>query len=155
MYYLTVLEATTLKVRGCVPSKTHGGILPCLFLASGGFQAAFDLPWLVAAALPSLPSLLAAFSWVAFCPHMFPYNKHQLYWLEVHPTPVCPHLFFCLFVFVFLSFVVLGLHSQHMEVPRLGVELELRLLAYATATATPDPEPHLRLTPQLTATPDP
>ena len=29
--------------------------------------------------------------------------------------------------------------SQHMEVPRLKVELELQLLAYTTATATPDP----------------
>ena len=29
---------------------------------------------------------------------------------------------------------LLGLHPQHMEVPRLGVELEL----YTTATATPD-----------------
>ena len=28
---------------------------------------------------------------------------------------------------------------QHMQVPRLGIELELQLLAYATATATPDP----------------
>ena len=37
-------------------------------------------------------------------------------------------------------FVFLGLHLlQHMEVPRLGVELEMRLLAYTTATATPDP----------------
>ena len=28
------------------------------------------------------------------------------------------------------------LHVQHMEVPRLGVELELQLLAYITGTAT-------------------
>ena len=32
----------------------------------------------------------------------------------------------------------LGLHSQHMEVPRLGVELELQLAAYTTAIATQD-----------------
>ena len=31
-------------------------------------------------------------------------------------------LFFCLFV---CSFVFLGLHLQHMEVPRLGIESEL------------------------------
>ena len=31
---------------------------------------------------------------------------------------------------------VLRLHSQHMEVPRLGVELELQLLVYTTAKAT-------------------
>ena len=29
-------------------------------------------------------------------------------------------------------------HLQHMEVPRLRVELELQLLTYAIATATPD-----------------
>ena len=35
--------------------------------------------------------------------------------------------------------VFLGLHLQHVEVPRLGVQSELQLLAYATATATRDP----------------
>ena len=40
----------------------------------------------------------------------------------------------------FLSFF-LQLHLQHMEVPRLGVELELQLPAFATATAIPDPQP--------------
>ena len=39
-------------------------------------------------------------------------------------------------VFLFL-FSFLGPHLQHMEVPRLGVELELQLPAYTTATATP------------------
>ena len=40
-----------------------------------------------------------------------------------------------LFYFIlFLSFFPLGLPPQHMEVPRLGVELELP--AYATTTAT-------------------
>ena len=33
----------------------------------------------------------------------------------------------------------LGVHLQHMEVPRLGVELELHLLAYTKDTAMPDP----------------
>ena len=33
----------------------------------------------------------------------------------------------------------LGPHSQHMEVPRLGVESELQLPAYTTVTAMPDP----------------
>ena len=41
-----------------------------------------------------------------------------------------------LFCFVFWGWWV---HSQHMEIPRLGVELELQLPAYAAATATPDP----------------
>ena len=39
---------------------------------------------------------------------------------------------------ILLFFVFLGLHLQHMEVPRLGVESELQLLAYATATAMQD-----------------
>ena len=38
-----------------------------------------------------------------------------------------------------LSFVFLGLHPWHMEVPRLGVKLKLQLPAYTTATATADP----------------
>ena len=42
------------------------------------------------------------------------------------------YLFICLFI------VLLGLHSWHTEVPRLGVESELQLLAYATATAIQD-----------------
>ena len=40
--------------------------------------------------------------------------------------------------YCFLSTFFIGLHPQHMEVPRLGVEAELQLLAYATATATQD-----------------
>ena len=36
-------------------------------------------------------------------------------------------------------FFFLQPHLQHMDVPRLGVELELQLQAYATATAMLDP----------------
>ena len=36
-------------------------------------------------------------------------------------------------------FFFLGLHSQKMEVPRLGAESELQLPAYTIATATPHP----------------
>ena len=43
-------------------------------------------------------------------------------------------VWFGIFLFCFL-----GPHSQHMEVPRLGVKSELQLLAYATATAPKDP----------------
>ena len=46
--------------------------------------------------------------------------------------------FFCLFVCLVLSFVILGPHPWHMEVPRLGVESELQLLASTTDTATWD-----------------
>ena len=45
---------------------------------------------------------------------------------------LCVLLFVCLFAF-------LGLHSQHMEVPRLRVESELQLPAYTTATAPRNP----------------
>ena len=44
---------------------------------------------------------------------------------------------FFLFVCLFVCF--LGLHLQHMEVPRLGAESELQLLAYTTARAMLDP----------------
>ena len=44
---------------------------------------------------------------------------------------------FCLFIY--LSFVFLGLHLQHLVVPRLGVLSELQLPAYTTATAMWDP----------------
>ena len=45
------------------------------------------------------------------------------------------HRGLCLRPFYFF----LGLHLQHMEVPRLGVESELQLPASTTATATQDP----------------
>ena len=38
--------------------------------------------------------------------------------------------------FIVKFFCFLGPHLQHMEVPRIGVELELQPLAYTTATAT-------------------
>ena len=38
----------------------------------------------------------------------------------------------------FNFFFFLGLHLQHMEVPRLGVELGLQLQATTIATAMPD-----------------
>ena len=40
--------------------------------------------------------------------------------------------------FFFLSFVFLGPHPWHVDIPRLGVELELQMLAYATATEMQD-----------------
>ena len=47
-------------------------------------------------------------------------------------------MFYFLFVCLFLFLFFLGLHLQHMEVPRLGVEAKMQLMAYTTATATPD-----------------
>ena len=40
--------------------------------------------------------------------------------------------------FFFFFFLYLGLYPQHIEVPRLRVELDLQLPAYTTATATQD-----------------
>ena len=45
-------------------------------------------------------------------------------------------LSFFLFFFFFFFSLSFETHLQHMEVPRLGVELELQLLACSTATAT-------------------
>ena len=39
----------------------------------------------------------------------------------------------------FFFWSLLGTHSQHTEVSRLGVKLELQLPAYTTAIAMPDP----------------
>ena len=56
--------------------------------------------------------------------------------------PICFLLllfWFCFYLFFLcVSFVFLGLHPWHMEIPRLGVLWELQLLAYTTATAVPD-----------------
>ena len=46
---------------------------------------------------------------------------------------------FLFFFFPSFSFCFLGLYLQHMEVPRLGVELDLQLPATTTARATQDP----------------
>ena len=55
-------------------------------------------------------------------------------------TSVSTVCFLFCFGFWFLGFFCfLGLHLQHMEVLRLGMESKLQLLAYATATATRDP----------------
>ena len=53
-------------------------------------------------------------------------------WHTEVPWPVRKLLSFLIFFFL------LGLHLQHMEVPRLGVKSELHLLAYTTTAATPD-----------------
>ena len=46
-------------------------------------------------------------------------------------------------VYFFWSFVFLGPHPRHVEVPRPGDQSELWLLAYTTAMAMPDPS-HIR-----------
>ena len=47
-----------------------------------------------------------------------------------------PMLFY---FYLFLIICFLGLHTRHVEVPRLGVEWELQLPASTTATAMQDP----------------
>ena len=77
-------------------------------------------------------------------------NTYLLIQWEVHlklfccipKRKVCPeknHLWDFLKIFFNLIFCFLGLHLQHMEVPRLGIELELQLLVCTTATEMPDP----------------
>ena len=59
-------------------------------------------------------------------PFAVPFGYHYFHWFLC----VCE-------TYVVLFFIFLGLHLQHMEVPRLGVESELQLLSY-TVTAMPD-----------------
>ena len=56
----------------------------------------------------------------------------------VHENKPCTSFLLAKVSFFFFLSVFLGLHPQHMEVPRLGVNLELQLPAYTTATATQD-----------------
>ena len=56
--------------------------------------------------------------------------------MKCNTVNVFPLLFTYLFFILFYFFCFLEPHLQHIEVPRLGVELELQLPAYATATAT-------------------
>ena len=49
-----------------------------------------------------------------------------------------PFLILFIYLYLFLFFCFLGTHPQHMEVPRLGIELELQLPAYTTAIAMQD-----------------
>ena len=73
------------------------------------------------------------------------------------PPPSCPPLgkilkgvlqafFFVLFCFFFV------LHPEHMDVPRLGIELELQLPAYTTDTAMQDSRCLCALTTALSST---
>ena len=54
-------------------------------------------------------------------------------------SAVCVSVFVC--GHFFLSFVLLGLHPRHLEVPRLGVKSELQLPTCTTATAMWDLSP--------------
>ena len=51
----------------------------------------------------------------------------------------CKSIHILTMLYLTFFFFFLGLHLQHMEVPRLGVKSEMQLPAYTTATAMPDP----------------
>ena len=76
-----------------------------------------------------------------------PYTWLASFWMALPNSYCLPGNFFSVCVFNsplsghvhFFFLFSLGLHLQHMEVLRLGVELELQLPAYTVATATWDP----------------
>ena len=57
-----------------------------------------------------------------------------LFTTEIELGGFTTDLSFLLLGFFVFVFVFLGLHPQHMDVPRLGVKSELQLPAYTTAT---------------------
>lgn len=93
VYCLTVFESGSSKSRygqGHSPSDTCGGILPCLFLASGGLLAVFDLAWLVYALFQT-----PFFSWCS------PYvsSRNHSFWEvseQISPSTLLPNkIIFC------------------------------------------------------------
>ena len=62
--------------------------------------------------------------------HYICQKHHRKFWRRVRVSR--NKKFISLFIFCFFGG---GPHLQHMEVPRLGVELEPQLLAYTTVTA--------------------
>jgi len=64
--------------------------------------------------------------------------KHQILTTRPPGNSLIPSSSSSSFFFFFLSFVFLGPHLGHIEVPRLGVQWELQLPAYSTATAMQD-----------------
>ena len=128
----------------------HNGI----FIALGKLECRFDpgpALWVKDLALPQprhSSQLQLRFDPWALEVHM-PWDDQK----KKKKIEVYKQLFFSFFFLSFCCCCFLGLHPQHMEIPRLGVESELQ------------PQPHhrnsnarseLRLwpTPQLTATPD-
>ena len=63
-------------------------------------------------------------------------------------------LFYFIYLFI-LSFLFLGPHPQHMEVPRLGVESGAVAAGLHHSHSHTRSKPRLQPTPQLTETPDP
>ena len=55
----------------------------------------------------------------------------------VHHVHSSFFVLFCVFVCLFVCFCFLRPHTEHMEIPRLGVESELQLQAHTTAAWDP------------------
>ena len=68
----------------------------------------------------------------------WPRNVHMPRTQHPHPPKIILNSALISVSSIGFVFVFLGPHMQHMEVPRLGIELELQLLAYTTATAMQD-----------------
>ena len=71
-----------------------------------------------------------------------PQTSCHIYSCHISANCMCVYLcigtlWFLDFFFIFF-FTFLGLHSEHMEVPKLGVQSELQLPAYTTSTPTQD-----------------
>ena len=67
----------------------------------------------------------------------------QVYtYVKIHLITYCKYVQFSVPLLylnkAFFYFCFLGLHPQHMKVPRLGIKTELQLPAYPTTTATRD-----------------
>ena len=64
------------------------------------------------------------------------------------------HIYIYIYIYItFFFFAFLGLHSWHMEVPKLQVKLELQpARLYLTPHSNVGSKPHLQPMPQLTAT---
>ena len=66
-----------------------------------------------------------------------------MFYASKHKGTLTPRVFFCKYyyeqcvsIYLYVYFVFLGSHPQHVLVPRLGVKWELQLVAYTTATAS-------------------
>ena len=107
-------------------------------------QAPLGVPWgclqasLVAWALHSIQLLLSPFCRCWPQGHSLGNNLHITFHVSTWPLEKPAHDItgYDIILFYVLLFEP---HSQHMEVPRLGVEWELQLPTYATATAARDP----------------
>ena len=79
------------------------------------------------------------------CPNKIPTLIHTIHMYYLYKTVLS----------LLLLFVFLGLHPQHMEVPRLRSQIGAVAAGLHLSHSNVGSKPHLRPTPQLTATRDP